>query len=437
MSSSLFYAEFEGEIFVIQAEAEAVENDGLTRAILQGVQDLLAHGIRVALVFGKGRAFERELFASFGARQHPETSRLVIPKQALPRMQQERLRIADAFTSLAQSANIPFTLLAETAVRAERRIGHESTGIVTAIDLPTIRSVLDDHRLAIIGFGGQDDHRQFLHVPSLSLAADLAVELRAHKLMLLTHTDGIFLPSRKGGMQQLSFADLEELLCLLPRRDAAGNPILSDVMLPKVHASIRAVAGGVSQVHIVSYSRMLEEILTRTGVGTMIERQQSHHVDYAQPEDLDEIERLHLESQRYTTGHGTPFVRPLDRTELKSLLPQTLVLSHREILVGKVHVMEIPDAPQTSLIGGFVIGENHQDSQYGQLLLTETLGRLREEGYAAAAAITASDRARRLFERNGGKPASGGTWQLRQLAEAQNRYHPDEQALVQIYEFSL
>jgi acetylglutamate kinase len=199
MMTNLYYAQFADEIFVIQAEAEAVENAHTTRTILDGIRDLLTHDIRVALVFGKGGQFTRELVDGYGARQHPETNRLIVPEQALPRLQQQRLDIAQSLASLCQSAGIPFALLPETAIRAERRIGHESTGIVTGFDLPAIREVLDERRLAILGFGGWDEHQQFLHVPSVSLAADLAVELRAHKLMLLTHVDGIFVPGRREG----------------------------------------------------------------------------------------------------------------------------------------------------------------------------------------------------------------------------------------------
>jgi acetylglutamate kinase len=437
MITNRYYAEFAGELFVIQAEAEAVENVPTMCTILGGIRDLLSHGIRVALVFGKGVEFTQELFRRFGAREHSETNRLIVPEHALPRMQEQRGSSAQTLASCCESLQIPFSLLPETAIRAERRIGHESTGIVTEFDLPAIRAVLDDLRLAILGFGGWDEHQQFLHVPSVSLAADLAVELNAHKLLLLTHTDGIFVPSRKGALQQLSFADLEELLCVLPRRDAGGSPLLPQAILPKVHASIRAVAGGVRQVHIVSYSRMLEEILTRTGVGTMIERQQSHHVDYARPEDLDEIDRLHQESQRYVTVCGTPFVKPLDRAGLERLLPHTLVLSHRDILIGKLHVIEVAEAPHTRLISGFVIGENHQDSQHGQLLLTETLGRLRGKGIQTAAAITASNHAKRLFQRNGGIVAASGGWQMQHLAQSRQRYHPDERETVELFEFPL
>ncbi|MBN2474959.1 MAG: hypothetical protein JXB62_10155 [Pirellulales bacterium] len=435
--SNRYYSEFASETFVIQAEAEAVENAATMLAVLQGAADLLRHGIRVLLVFGKGTQFEEELRAAYGARPHPETNRLVIPEVALPRILEERSRIARAIEQMCRDSGVPSFVLGESVIRVERRIGHGSTGVVTEIRLQAIRSALDEPRLAIVGFGGADERRQFLHVPSVSLAADLAVELAAQKLLFLTHEDGIFLPDRQGSSRQLSFADLEQLLCLLQRRDPGGAPVVSETMLPKVHACIRAVAGGVSQIHLVSYSRLLEEILTRTGVGTMVERRQSHHVDYAQAADLDEIERLHVESQRYTSPRGTPYVKPLDRSTLRDLLPRTLLLKHRGIVIGKLHTLEVPGASNVLQLGGFVIAESHHDSQQGQLLLSEALGRLREQGVWGTVAITASEKASRLFRRLGGTESPAGTWQTALLKDAARRYAPEERGKVQLFEFPL
>ena len=117
MISNLYYKEFDGEIFVIQAEAEAVENEKTARTILDGIRVLLAHGIRVVLVFGKSNRFENELAARFGARHHPETNRLGIPENALSRMQQERQRIAQMLTGQCDAAEIPYTVLPESTSR--------------------------------------------------------------------------------------------------------------------------------------------------------------------------------------------------------------------------------------------------------------------------------------------------------------------------------
>lgn len=437
MISNLYYCEFAGNTFVVQAEAEAVEKTETTLAILQGIKDLLGHGIRIVLVLGKGTEFERELRASFGARPHPETNRLIIPETALARIQQERRRIGNVVEGLCRLCDVPCRVFPESVIRAERRIAHGSTGMVTEIKSGGIQAALDQRRLPVIGFGGEDDDGRFLHVSATSLAADLAVELGAQKLLFLMKADGVFLPDHRGDRRRLSFADLEQLLCLLQRKDPSGNFVLSGTVLPKVHASIRAVAGHVGQVHLVSYSRLLEEILTRTGVGTMIERRQSHHVDYARQSDLEEVYRLHAESQGYTTPHGTPYVKPLDRSELERRLPQTLVLKHRGIIVGKLHATDVPGAPGILQIGGLVIGENHQDSQQGQLLLGESLGRFREKGYAGAVAITAAKRAKRLFERAGGQRNPSRPWQTSLLKSALERYALEERRQVQLFEFSL
>lgn len=432
----LYYLQFHGRTFVIQAEDEAVEDRRTALAVLGGVRDLVAHGVRVVLVFGKGPRFDQELRDAFGARPHPETNHLVIPERALARIRDERRRIADWIASLCAVAGVAGEVVPPCAVRAERRVGHESTGVATGIDLQAVEAVLQRPAVAILGFGGEDERGEFLHVPSVPLAADLAVELEAQKLLLLTQCDGIVVPRRRGGEQTLSFADLEELLCLLPRTGPGGRPLLSGRLVPKVHAAIRAVAGGVRQVHIVSYARLLDEVLTRTGVGTMIERQQSHHVDYAGKEDLDEIERLHAESQRYTTPRGTPYVKPLDRAELERLLPQTLLLTHRGVVIGKLHATEVPAGPGALLIGGFVVGEDHQDSQHGQLLLSEALGRFRQRGHTAAAAITASPRAKAAFERLGGVPGAVADWQVSLFQDALTRYHPEERREVEMFVFT-
>ncbi len=76
----------------------------------------------------------------------------------------------------------------------------------------------------------------------------------------------------------------------------------------------------------------------------MIERHQTHQVDYAQSTDLDAVEQLYLEAQRFTTRCGTPYVKPRSRAELERLLPSTLLLEHRDVIIGMLHATEVPDA---------------------------------------------------------------------------------------------
>jgi hypothetical protein len=108
------------------------------------------------------------------------------------------------------------------------------------------------------------------------------------------------------------------------------------------------------------------------------------------------------------TERRTPLVKPRTREELATLVPQTLLLKHRQFVIGMLHATEVPNTDHSLLIGGYVIAENHQDSQHGQLLLSEALSRFREKGHKLAVAVTASDRAKRLFARSGGGRGSSG-----------------------------
>lgn len=437
-TSSIYYEQFRGKTFVVETEGDGVELKGSMAAILQGIKDLIEHEIKVILVHGKGKGFEKRLSKQFGAYRHPETNKIVVPDSASTCIQSERIRVGADISRLCRSLSIPHVLLSQSVVSAERRIGHQATGSPLAIDKREIRSILKDGQVPIVGFGGEDDRHSFLHVPSVNIASDIAAGLKAQKLMLLTQGGGIFVRNAKGDQYQLSFADVEDLLCLLQRKDWQGRDMLSGDIVTKVHASIKAVSGGTKQVHIVSERKLLEEVLSRTGVGTMIEQHQSHHVDYAYPRDLNDIVALHNEGVSYTTEKGTPLVKPQSRKELKAALPHILVLKHSGVLVGKLHGTPIEGTPDATYIGGFVVAEDHQNSQQGQVLLSEALTRFKNHGDKFSYAITAADGAKKLFERHDGKKASLDTpWKEELLMKSRDRYKEDEKDLVELFEFNL
>lgn len=436
-ASELYYRKFAGSTFVIEAEGDALEDKKTTAKIVMSIAELMRHEIRVSLVYGKTRQFERELRKKYRSFPHPETNRLVVPEQALSRLAEERQKTGDAIRHVCEVVQLPYESLSHSVVHAERRINHKSTGTISTIDAGAVQTVLDRGELALIGFGGVDDREQFLHVPSVSIAGELATSLQAQKLIMLTHGGGVFVPGRRGGKEQLSFADLEQLLCLLQRDDAHGRPILSGDIVTKVHACIAAVAGGVRQVHMVSNHRLLDEILTRTGVGTMIEKHQSHHVDFASLGDIDAIEALHREALAYKTELGASFLKPLTRDELLTLVPSTLLLKHRGIIVGKLHAETLRNVEHGLLLGGFVIGENQQNSQQGQLLLSEALSRFKERGHQTVVSITASPHAAKLFERSGGVKGTPQPWQQQLRETSRQRYPSDEQNAVQLFTFDL
>jgi len=322
------------------------------------------------------------------------------------------------------------------AVTLERRVGHRGTGSIQSIELEPFQEAMDEGQVAVVGFEGETEDGERLYVPAETLAAELAVRLGADKLMLLEQHGCLLAPSQSGG-KRISFLDLEQSLCLLQRVDSTGNHVVSGQMVSTLHNAIRAVAGGVEQVHIVSDRQIIAELTTRTGAGTLIEKHHTHTVDEATADDIDDMVLLHDEAVLAQTAYGTPLVIPRSREELIKLLPHTLVLKHRGIVIGKLHAPPLSDDSSTAVIGGYCIGENHQNWQHGKLLLQEAFERLFLRGMKRVVAVTASDHAAKSFSRFGHEMALDDCELQAYFAKCKGRYSESEHANVRMFEINL
>ena len=101
-----------------------------------------------------------------------------------------------------------------------------------------------------------------LNINADSVAGDLARALRAEKLILFTDVPGVL--DRSGRLlPELTIAEVRELI---------AEGVVAGGMIPKVEACMRALET-VPRVHIIdgrSPHALIEELLTDTGVGTML-----------------------------------------------------------------------------------------------------------------------------------------------------------------------
>jgi acetylglutamate kinase len=97
-------------------------------------------------------------------------------------------------------------------------------------------------------------------------AAALAAAVAARKIVFLTNVPGLYADLGDAGslISQITVAELDRML--------AGG-FLSDGMIPKIRAAVRAMQDGVPQAHLldgrISHALLLE-IFTDQGVGTMV-----------------------------------------------------------------------------------------------------------------------------------------------------------------------
>lgn len=105
-----------------------------------------------------------------------------------------------------------------------------------------------------------------LNVNADTMAEQIATALGADKLFFLTDTQGLF----------ADFADPDSLISWCDRNDLEAllaDSKLKGGMKPKIKSTLKALAGGVDKVHIISAfqpSSLLLEVFTNEGSGTLV-----------------------------------------------------------------------------------------------------------------------------------------------------------------------
>jgi acetylglutamate kinase len=137
-------------------------------------------------------------------------------------------------------------------------------GEVTSVETGAITALLDDGRIPVVATVARGTDGDLYNVNADTAAAALAVALRAEKAVFLTDVEGLYAdyPARESVVSTITANDLERLL-----------PSLSEGMVPKMEACLRAVRGGVPRAHVLDGRvphALLLEVFTDDGVGTMV-----------------------------------------------------------------------------------------------------------------------------------------------------------------------
>ena len=150
------------------------------------------------------------------------------------------------------------------ATQRDPRLGR--VGEITQIDTTVIDNLIEDGFIPVVATVAAGEDGGSFNVNADLVAARLAEELSADKVIFLTDVDGLY----------ADFSDKGSLISALTPREAeemiAGDT-LEGGMVPKVAACVHALRGGVRRAHILNGTvphALLLEVYTDEGVGTMI-----------------------------------------------------------------------------------------------------------------------------------------------------------------------
>jgi acetylglutamate kinase len=260
---------FNGHTIVVKLGGAAIEG-GDIEPVLQDVVLLRFVGMRPVLVHGGGpaiSAWQRRMgiesrFVN-GLRvtdaQTMEIAKMVLTGKVGPDLVATIHRLGGNAIGLSGEDG-PTLLVRPRAAEGGEDLGF--VGEVVQVNPEPIEAILDQGRVPVVASIGLGYDGQAYNVNADAVAAELAVSLRATKLLLLTDVDGVH-DSDGSLISELDSTRAKSLI-------ASG--VISGGMIPKVMAALRAL-DGTRAAHIIDGRvphTLLLELLTEHGVGTML-----------------------------------------------------------------------------------------------------------------------------------------------------------------------
>ncbi len=270
---------FKGKVFVLKAGGEIFADAARTQTFMEQVGILHQVGIRVVMIHGGGPQ-STALATALGldttfvdGRRVTDGPSLDVATMVLNG--QINTRVLAACRDL-QIPAVGISGIDAGLIRAHRRppverkgeasVDYGFVGDIDSVDADILVKQLDNGLMPVVSPLSCDESGTVLNINADTVAAAIAAELDAEKLILATGAPGI-LEDVDDPQSLISYVDR----AALDKLKAEGK--LADGMLPKAAAIDAALANGVKRVHVISYKvadSILLEVFTNEGTGTLV-----------------------------------------------------------------------------------------------------------------------------------------------------------------------
>lgn len=275
---------FKGKTFVVKFSGKVTENRENLMSLAEEIALLHQVGIRICVIHGGGKQLN-ELADKLGVVQTVIDGRRVTDDETL---ELAKMIFAGKINTdiLAALRNHGVEAVGVSGIdgnivqavrRPPREIKNRETGEIKTVDFGHVGDVLEinadllslllhNNYLPVVSSLGADEEGRVFNINADTIAAEIAVQLKAEKLVLLSDVNGIYLdPSDAGSkVSRLTVAQVDELII---------EGIATGGMIPKLQAIIHPLKRGVKSAHVISgndKNALLSEVFTDEGTGTMI-----------------------------------------------------------------------------------------------------------------------------------------------------------------------
>ena len=275
---------FKGQTFVIKLSGKATEQPENLSSLAEELALLYQVGIRICVIHGGGKQLS-ELASKMGIEQTIIEGRRVTDDDTLEMAKMifagkintdilaalrnrgiEAVGLSGVDGNIVHAERRPpkEVLNRETGERSHVDFGH--VGDIVEINSRLLMVLLNEGYLPVISSLAADASGTVFNINADTIAGEIAAQLKAEKLILLSDVDGFYL--RPGEPEsKVSRLTVAEADAMIENGTATGG------MIPKLQSISSLLRRGVHSAHIISgttRNALLSEIFTDKGTGTML-----------------------------------------------------------------------------------------------------------------------------------------------------------------------
>jgi acetylglutamate kinase len=275
---------FQGKTFVVKLSGKATEDAANLASLAEELALIHQVGIRLCVIHGGGKQLS-ELASLMGVEQTIINGRRVTDDATLEMAKMifagkintdilaalrnkgvEAVGLSGVDGNIVHAERRPPKEILNRATGEHEHVDFGHVGDVVEINARLLCVLLDKGYLPVISSLGADAEGMVFNINADTIASEIAVQLEAEKLILLSDVDGIYL--REGEPEtKLSRLSIDDAEGLVREGKATGG------MIPKLQNITALLRRGVKSAHIINgrlRNALLAEVFTDEGTGTMI-----------------------------------------------------------------------------------------------------------------------------------------------------------------------
>lgn len=266
-----YIQDFFGKTIVIKYGGHAMVNRDLEEMVLKDIVLMKLVGMNPVIVHGGGplidewlKKLEIKPHYEKGLRVTDQATMEVVEMVLAGRINKGIVNLIHQFGGKAVGLSGKDAKLI-SAVKKQGPTDLGLVGDVTKINPEIIFTLTQEGYIPVVSPIGIGPQGETLNINADYVAGALGGALKAHKLVLLTDVEGIYLgDDQKSLASRLNEQEIAQLI---------QRGVISGGMIPKVESCLHALEKGVENVHIVDGRKphsLLLEMFTPEGIGTMV-----------------------------------------------------------------------------------------------------------------------------------------------------------------------